>query len=146
MIIVLLVLQLSMDFYCISPLYTVMSSNNRVDMLIDSQDEGEDDDDDEDDEAYTPTDIDSEEGDSSEDYSEESDWSGEAEDSSGKSKWQRYTDVPVFVELLGKLNSLFKLIYSCVLHLLVCQDNDTNIPQVSPDVHRCATGAQHMSI
>lgn len=47
-----------------------------------SADEGGDDDDDEDDEAYTPTDIDSEEGDSSEDYSEESDWSGEAEDSS----------------------------------------------------------------
>lgn len=106
--------------------------NNRVDMLIDSQDEGGDDDDDEDDEAYTPTDIDSEEGDSSEDYSEESDWSGEAEDSSGKSKWHRYTDVPVFVELLGKLNSLFKLIYSCVLHLFVCQDNDTNIPPGKP--------------
>lgn len=99
MIIVLLVLQLSMDFYCICPLYTVMSS-------IDSQDEGEDDDDDEDDEAYTPTDIDSEEGDSSEDYSEESDWSGEAEDSSGKSKWHRYTDVPVFVWCIREIKLL----------------------------------------
>ena len=49
------------------------------------QDEGEDDEEDEDDEAYTPSDIDSEEGESSEDYSEESDWSGEAEDSSGES-------------------------------------------------------------
>lgn len=106
MIIVILVLQLSKDFYCICPLYTVMSSNNRVDMLIDSQDEGGDDDDDEDDEAYTPTDIDSEEGDSSEDYSEESDWSGEAEDSSGKSKWHRYTDVPVFVWCIREIKLL----------------------------------------
>lgn len=82
-----------------------MITNNRVDMLNNSQDEGEDDDDDEDDEAYTPTDIDSEEGDSSEDYSEESDWSGEAEDSSGKSRHHRYTYLPVFVDVLGKLNS-----------------------------------------
>lgn len=123
-----------------------MSTNNRVDMLNDSQDEGEDDDDDEDDEAYTPSDIDSEEGDSSEDYSEESDWSGEAEDSSGKSRCRRYTGVPVFVDVLGKLNSIFKPIYSCVLHLLVCQDIGTYIPQVSPGVHRCATGTQHLCI
>lgn len=56
-------------------------------MLIDFQDEGEDDDDDEDDEAYIFIDIDSEEGDSSEDYSEESDWLGEVEDFLGKLKW-----------------------------------------------------------
>lgn len=104
-----------------------MSSNNRVDILIDFQDEGGDDDDDEDDEAYIFIDIDSEEGDSSEDYSEESDWLGEVEDFLGKLKWYRYIDVFVFVELLGKLNFLFKFIYSCVFYLFVCQDNDINI-------------------